>query len=71
MKNAILGKDFNLGTIGSFFHAFTPHASIEKKKEKKKGIIAYNIFFGTSSMKRFVEFKHLELLTTCLKKLLI
>jgi hypothetical protein len=23
MENAILGKDFNLGGIGSFFHVFT------------------------------------------------
>jgi hypothetical protein len=23
VENAILGKDFNLGPIGSFFHAFT------------------------------------------------
>jgi hypothetical protein len=23
MENAILGKDFNLGAIGFFFHAFT------------------------------------------------
>jgi hypothetical protein len=25
-KNAILGKDFNLGMIGFFFHAFTPRS---------------------------------------------
>jgi hypothetical protein len=24
VENGILGKDFNLGVIGSFFHAFTP-----------------------------------------------
>jgi hypothetical protein len=23
MKNVVLGKDFNLGVIGSFFHVFT------------------------------------------------
>jgi hypothetical protein len=23
MENAIIGKDFNLGTTSSFFHAFT------------------------------------------------
>jgi len=23
MENVVLGKDFNLGAIGSFFHAFT------------------------------------------------
>jgi hypothetical protein len=34
VKNAILGKDLNLGAIGSFIHAFTPHASIEKKKKE-------------------------------------
>jgi hypothetical protein len=71
VKNAILGKDLNLGAIGSFIHAFTPHASIEKKKKEKKRIIVYNTFFGTSSMKRFVELKHLELLSTYLKKLLM
>jgi hypothetical protein len=42
---------------------------IEKKTKGKKGIFAYNTFFGTSSMKRHVKFEHLELLTSYVEKI--
>ncbi len=35
MENAILGKDFNLGVISSFFHAFTPRGAINGGCEGK------------------------------------
>jgi hypothetical protein len=37
---------------------------IEKKTKGKKRIIAYNTSFGIGSMKRHVEFEHLELVIT-------
>lgn len=43
------------------------HALIEKKIKGKKGNIAY-ILFGTSSMKRLVEFEHIEFLTAYVKE---
>jgi hypothetical protein len=33
---------------------------IRKKTKGKKGIIAYNTLFGTSAMKKYVEFEHLN-----------
>jgi transposase len=35
MENVVLGKQFNLGVIGSFFHAFTL-STIELKNVVKK-----------------------------------
>ncbi len=29
MENAVLGKDFNLAMISSFFHVFTPRGAID------------------------------------------
>ncbi len=43
---------------------------IEKKTKGKKGIIAYNTFFGTSAMKKHVEFEHFNFWLLLLKKLL-
>jgi hypothetical protein len=43
---------------------------IEKSKtKKKKEIIAYNPLFGTSSMKRHLEFEHFELVLTYVEQL--
>jgi hypothetical protein len=37
------------------------HVSLIRKKSiGKKGIIAYNTLFGTSAMKKHVEFEHLN-----------
>jgi hypothetical protein len=46
VKNAILGKDLNLGAIGSFFHVFTLHASIEKKEKRKKESLHISFSLG-------------------------
>jgi hypothetical protein len=41
---------------------------IEKKTKGKKRIIAYNTSFGIGSMKRHIEFEHLELITSYVEK---
>ncbi len=43
-----------------FFPNVVLPSLIEKKTKGKKGIIAYNSSFGTSSMKRHFEAQHLE-----------
>jgi hypothetical protein len=35
MENAVLGKDFNLAMISSFFHVFTPRGAIDGGCEGK------------------------------------
>jgi len=42
------------------FPHVVPMSLIGKKTKRKKGIIAYNTFFGTSAMKKNVEFEHLN-----------
>jgi hypothetical protein len=44
---------------------------IEKKIKGKRGIIAYNTFFGRSLMKLHVEYEHLELLTSYVEKVVV
>jgi hypothetical protein len=41
-----------------------------EENKRKKGIIAYNTLFGTSAMKKYVEFEHMNFLLPLLKKLL-
>jgi hypothetical protein len=43
VENAVLGKDFNLGTSGSFFHAFTLMTTFK--------IV---VFWGNNMVKRFI-----------------
>jgi hypothetical protein len=54
-----------------YFPHVVPMSLIRKKTKGTKGIIAYNTLFGIGAMKRHVEFEHLELLITFLKKLLL
>jgi hypothetical protein len=42
------------------FPHVVPMYLIGKKTKGKKGIIAYNTLFGTSAMKKHVEFEHLN-----------
>jgi len=44
---------------------------IEKKIKGKRGIIAYNTFFGRSLMKLHVEYEHLELLTSYVEEVVV
>ncbi len=44
---------------------------IEKKTKWKKGRITYNAFFGTSSMKRHVEFEHFGFLIAYVEEVVV
>ncbi len=50
------------------FPYIVPLTLIKTNTKGKRGIISYNTFFGSSSMKRHVESEHLELLTSYIEK---
>jgi hypothetical protein len=47
------------------------HALIETKTKRKKGNTAYNALFGTSSMKRHVEYEHVEFLIAYVEEVVV
>jgi hypothetical protein len=42
VENAILGKDSNLGAIGSFFHAFTLMSQMDLHKFQNLSIVRHH-----------------------------
>jgi hypothetical protein len=53
------------------FPNVVPPSLIENKTKRKRGIISYNTSFGTSSMKRHVKTKHLELVISYAKEIVV